>query len=349
MIVLPGVSLRVVAAVAVCVAIGVGGYFLLRLRVPDGPLTTRLGWLVERASSASQFSGTVLVARHGTIVFSQAEGRTAADGPPLTMDSRFPIASLSKTFTAVAILQLIQAKQLSANDTLAGLFPSLADTAAGAVTVHQLLTHTSGIDEVISRDPSRRIAPDDLRTAVITPTLFEYSNTGYVCLALVLERVTGLPYSDVIRDRILIPAGMTASGLFRSGEVVDDLARGDGIRAAPVDWDFEVEAIEGAGSIYSTTPDLARFDRALASGTLLSAESLEAMTTPHVPDRYGYGWMLGEQGGRPYAWHSGDLPGFSAYLARVPARDEVVVVLSNRSGADVRGLATQMLRQLRRD
>jgi CubicO group peptidase (beta-lactamase class C family) len=72
------------------------------------------------------------------------------------------------------------------------------------------------------------------------------------------------------------------------------------------------------------------------------------MTAAHVPDRYAYGWMLGEQGGSPYTWHSGDLPGFSTYMARVPARDEVVLVLSNRTGADVRGLARQILRQLGR-
>ena len=331
-----------------CGVVGAAGFFLLQPRVPDGPLATRLTWLVEQAASASQFSGTVLVARNGAVVFAQAEGRVSTDGPLLTVDSRFPIASLSKVFTSVAILQSIQAKQLSTDDTLAEIFPSLSGSGAGAVTIHQLLTHTSGIEEVISRDSSRRITPDDLRTSVIEPTSFEYSNTGYVCLALVLERLTGLPYADVIKERVLTPAGMTDSGLLRESEGPDDLVRGDGTTRAPVDWDFEVEAIEGAGSVYSTPRDLVRFDRALAAGVLLSTASLELMTAAHVPDRYAYGWMLGEQGGSPYTWHSGDLPGFSTYMARVPARGEVVLVLSNRSGADVRGLARQMLRQLRR-
>lgn len=345
---MPVTKKRVVAAVAICVVVGAAAYFLLRPRVPDGPLATRLAWLVDQAASTSQFSGTVLVARNGIVVFRQAEGRASSDGPLLTADSRFPIASLSKTFTAVAILQLIHAQQLSKDDTLARIWPSLSGSGAGAVTVHQLLTHTSGIEEVISRDPSRRITPDDLRAAVIDPTEFEYSNTGYVCLALVLEKVSGRPYADLIKERVLIPAGMIDSGLLTESGGADDLVRGDGTIRAPIDWDFEVEAIEGAGSLYSTPLDLMRFDRALASGALLSTGLLELMTAAHVRDRYAYGWMLGEQGRSPYTWHSGDLPGFGAYMARVPARDEVVIVLSNQSGADVRGLARQMLRQLRR-
>lgn len=342
------VTKRVLAAVVICVVVGAAVHLSLRPRVPDGPLATRLAWLVDQAALTSQFSGTVLVARNGAVVFGQAERRASSDGPLLTADSRFPIASVSKTLTAVAILQLIQAQQLSKDDTLAGIWPSLSGTGAGGVTVHQLLTHTSGIEEVISRDPSRRITPDDLRTAVIEPTAFEYSNTGYVCLALVLEQVSGRPYADLIRERILVPAGMRDSGLLTDSGGADNLVRGDGTIRAPVDWDFEVEAIDGAGSVYATARDLVRFDRALAAGTLLSTGLLELMTTAHVPDRYAYGWMLGEQGGSPYTWHSGDLPGFGAYMARVPARDEVVIILSNQSGADVRGLASQMLRQLPR-
>jgi CubicO group peptidase (beta-lactamase class C family) len=163
----------------------------------------------------------------------------------------------------------------------------------------------------------------------------------------VIERVTATGYASVIMDRIFMRPGMVSSGVLRRGQAVPGLVRGDGHLIAPDNWDFDVEAIDGAGSLYSTAADLLRFDRALASGTLLRPDTVQLMTAPHVPGEYGYGWMLGEQGGTPYSWHSGNLPGFGAYMAR-PARDEFVVVLSDRSAGDVRGLARQLLRQLRR-
>jgi CubicO group peptidase (beta-lactamase class C family) len=113
--------------------------------------------------------------------------------------------------------------------------------------------------------------------------------------------------------------------------------------------DFAPEAVDGAGSIYSTTRDLYKFDRALASGKLLKPETVALMHRQHVPDRFGYGWFLSEQGGQYYPWHAGDMAGYSASLARQIHRDEVVIILANGAATDARELQGKYLKLLKAD
>lgn len=181
---------------------------------------------------------------------------------------------------------------------------------------------------------------------------FEYSSTGYVCLGLVLEARTGQSYEALLRERILGPAGMADSGVARRDRGPQGLARGhrrESDRVVPVELGVALEALDGAGSLYTTARDLARFDRALARGELLRPETQKLMVTPQVKERFGYGWFLGEQGGRTFPWHKGDFRGHAAVFVRQVHRDEAIVILSNLERTDVLGLRTRVLQLLKRN
>jgi CubicO group peptidase (beta-lactamase class C family) len=214
-----------------------------------------------------------------------------------------------------------------------------------------LLTHTSGIEEVISKDPQNRITPVDLRTAIVdSDSEFEYSNTGFVCLALVLEAVTSLPYEALVEQQVFVPAGMRDSGVARTGRDVEGLAIGyqrDGESLIQTGFDFDIEVTDGAGSLYSTIRDLYQFEQALAGGTLISPRSLELMSEQHIRGRFGYGWFLNEQGGSYYPWHTGELPGYASAYARQIHRGETVLILSNTQGEHVRQMQHLILRLLK--
>jgi CubicO group peptidase (beta-lactamase class C family) len=294
----------------------------------------------------------VLVAREGEILEERSYGLSDVEaGIPNTSDTKFLIGSLAKPITAVLVLQQIETGLISAEQSLAEVFPALGGTPVGAITVHQLLTHTSGIEEVISRDPQNRITPEDLRTANVNPDSgFEYSNTGFVCLALILETATSLPYEALVEQQVFEPAGMRASGVARTGRQVEGLAKGyrrEGESLLQTDLDFAIEVTDGAGSLYSTIRDLYRFEEALAGGVLISPQSLDLMSEQHVRGRFGYGWFLDEQGGKYFPWHTGDLPGFASGYARQIHRGEAVVILSNVQGPHVRQIQSSILRLLK--
>jgi CubicO group peptidase (beta-lactamase class C family) len=316
-------------------------------------LAGKLAAISEEAHASGDLNGNVLVARGGEILYEASFGAANADTKaPNTPASRFLIASVSKPFTAVLVLQLIEQGKLTADSRLDGFAPLLANTPAGAITIHQLLTHTSGIEERISRNPTKRITFDDLVSArVAAPGKFAYSNTGFVCLALVIEHVTGGAYEAALRNGILAPADMRDSGVLRSGGTPDNLSVGHRgqTELEIAKLDFSPESVDGAGSIYSTARDLLKFDRALAAGKLLRPETLALMHREHVPGRFGYGWFLSEQGGAYYPWHAGNMAGYSSSLARQIHRDEVVIILANGAATDARELQTAFLKALKAD
>jgi CubicO group peptidase (beta-lactamase class C family) len=314
-------------------------------------LETRLDAIARRATERGELNGNVLITRGDKVLYEQsfgpADALTEAENRP---DTRFAIASISKPFTAVLVMQRVQAGKLRPDSPLCAIFPNLAGKPAGAVTIHQLLTHTSGIKELISRDPMKRMTVLDLESAVIEPgARFEYSNTGFVCLALVIEKLTGENYETALQRGIFTPAGMNDSGVLRAGRTIAGLARGHRgvIGLVPVDADFAPEAVDGAGSIYSTARDLWRFDRALADGRILSRDMQDLMYRQHVPGRYGYGWFLSEQGGQYYPWHSGDMSGYSASLVRQIQRDETIIILGNTAATEAHALQNEFLQLLK--
>jgi CubicO group peptidase (beta-lactamase class C family) len=272
------------------------------------------GWLKQRAA-AGKFSGAVLVAKDGKPVVKQANGyanrkRKRANG----VDTKFNIASVGKTFTAVAIAQLVEEGKLSFDDPigkyLSGFPPQVADT----ITIGQLLTHTSGLGDVFARWRPTGQSPLEvsvlMKRIVTEPLRFEpgsrfgYSNSGFVVLGAIIEAVTGQDYYEYVRERVFKPAGMTQTGWYRPDQV-PNMARGymqvdrNGIwvpsgrqppppgprPGKPVAW-RDSRGAGGAGNpsggAYSTLADLFRFARALQNNRLLSPQTTETMLSGKV-------------------------------------------------------------------
>ena len=232
-----------------------------------------LGEQVEQVfveAGAKGFNGSVLVTRNGAVLYQGTFGLADEQQRVAnTSATRFLGFSVNKPMTAVLVFQQIGAGKLRLEDRLDAFHAGLKGRAAGAITLGQLLSHTSGIEEVISAHQDRRISFEDLANAKVRDAgEFHYSSTGFVILALVLEVATGHSYGDLIQERIFDPAGMKDSGLLRTGLSVEGLAMGhrtrDG-RRGPAPLGVAPEALEGAGTLFTTTGDLARFDQALSA------------------------------------------------------------------------------------
>jgi CubicO group peptidase (beta-lactamase class C family) len=307
---------------------------------------------VFRQAQAAGFNGSVLVTRGGAVLYRASFGMADEQRGIANVDAtRYLGFSVNKPMTAVLVFQQIEAGKLSLDRRLDGVFPHLVSKPAGAITIAQLLSHTSGVEEIISAHQDRRITPANLATArVANAGKAAYSSSGFVILALVLEAVSGRSYAQLFDEELREPAGMRESGLLRSGEEVPGLACGyrsrDGRReAAPLGLPPEV--LEGAGSLYTTTSDLARFDQALQAGKLLKEETQRLMYTRVTDDR-AYGWSLAEQGGQYFPWHKGSFRGGAAVFVRLLHRHEMIAILSNDEEADVLALRTAVLRLLKR-
>jgi CubicO group peptidase (beta-lactamase class C family) len=322
-------------------------------RDADQPLPAQIDAVFREAHADGEFDGTVLVTREDAPIYQASFGlanreRNLAN----TAQTKFLAFSVNKPMTAVLVFQLIERGKLTLADRLERFFPNLLGKPAGAITVGQLLTHTSGIEEIINRHHDRRIASEDLETAIVRDAgSFHYSSSGFVCLALVLEAVTQRSYAELLEENLLRPAGMTESGLLRNNLPVDGLAVGyrevDGktemapLRIAP-------EVMEGAGSVYTTVRDLWRFDQALNDGRVLSRAMQDLMFTRQTGDR-SYGWALDEQDGKYFPWHKGSFRGFTAVFVRQVHRHEMIAILSNGQDTDVLDLRTRVLKLLKRN
>lgn len=319
----------------------------------DPPLPAQIDAVFREAHADGKFNGTVLVTRDDAVVYQGAFGLADSERKIAnSADTRFLAYSVNKPMTAVLVFQLIESGKLSLDDRLDHFFTNLAGKASGAITLRQLLTHTSGIEEIIDRHRDRRIDARDLESAIVRKAgAFNYSSSGFVCLALVLEAASGRSYGQLLEENILRPAGMADSGLLRSGIPVSGLATGyrmvDG-KSVVSPLGVPPEVLEGAGSLYTTVGDLWRFDQALSDARLLPRAAQDLMVAPQIGDR-AFGWSLDEQGGKYFPWHKGSYRGFTAVLVRQVHRHELIAILSNDQGTDVLALRTQVLRLLKRD
>ena len=313
------------------------------------------------ASKAAQngFSGVIDVTRNDHPLVSIARGKLAGDeSSAITPDTRFNLGSASKMFTAVAIGQLIDAGKLHLDDHV-GAFVDGLQPETRAVTIRQLLTHSSGLGDFFKPENMAvmlraRTASDLLpliareKPAFPPGSRFAYSNSGFVLLGIVLERVSGLSYGDYLAQHILAPAGMTRTGL--DPKPLKTLAVGMtamGREATPgvaPTLSPAPGATEGygspAGGMFSTVGDLQRFARALLDHKLTSASTAAALATPQIvsapatadrPERqYGYGFGVGIDNGHRWFGHNGGTPGTNTEFAVFPDDRLTVSVLANR-------------------
>lgn len=315
---------------------------------PEPTTEQKMVALLQAYQKAQGFMGAVLVARGDEVLHSGGYGMANLEhDAPNTPETVFRIGSLTKQFTAAAILQLQEQGRLNINDTLDRYLPDAPH--ASQVTLAQLLTHSSGIpdapeiaegshggdlrqprtaDEMISRAGGKPLE--------FTPgSQYKYCNVCYIMLSRVVEKVSGKSYADYLQEHILLPAGMTGTGIDEAGSVVPR-------RAAGYNWDgqsyrnaqfIEMSNVSGAGSLISTVGDMYKWDRALYTDAILSSAAREAYFTPRVSlgagQSYAYGWRIKATPDHTLAEHSGGINGFNAFVIRDPVTQLYVVVLGN--------------------
>jgi D-alanyl-D-alanine carboxypeptidase len=317
-------------------------------------LVTALRAKLDQDASDDRFAGAALVARIENrtprVVFSGAYGMAdRARRVANTLDTRFRIASMNKMFTAVSILQLVQAGRIRLTDPLGKYVPDYPNRdVANKVTIHHLLTHTGGMGDYLGPDflahrLELRTLDDYVKRFGARDPAFEpgsryaYSNYGMLLLGVVVERVTGRSYYDYVTDNIYKPAGMTRSGSEPEDGIVPDRAVGYTHFFGSEAWTPNTETLQyrgtPAGGGFSTVGDMVRFATALMNHQLLNAEHTTLLITGKVDAGFGrmyaYGFEDGRKDGVGAVGHSGGIVGVSADLRIYPRAGYVVVVLSN--------------------
>jgi len=323
-------------------------------------------WLDVQAAG---FSGVALIGRQDVIEVEAAYGFADPAGTRRnTPDTRFNLGSINKTFTAVAIAQLVQQRRVSLDDTLAKHLPDYPNQAAGRqITIRDLLTHRSGVAQFMRADFGDVSVATMVKTVGAEPQAFEpgarqeYSNGGYVVLGRVIEVVSGKLYSAYVSDHIYRPAGMTASGFFRQGEREDNVAlpvtsgepggRSLGRNPGPPIAPTAPRTGNPAGGGYSTAADLFRFARALRTGRLLDQRMTEYVLSGTFAEQPRWGFSLREQtiGSHRFIGNGGGAPGVNAEFRFEPSGVHTVVVLANSGPPAATKLLTAILNRIAGD
>lgn len=322
---------------------------------PQTPMpekTKIVDFLFERAIKENYPGASVLIAQDGRILYENGYGlanieKIIAVEPRTT----FRIGSVTKQFTAAAILKLEQDGKLSVQDKLSKY---IADFPRGdEVTLHHLLTHTSGIVSFTSDPDFVNKVAGDISTEEMIDWIkslgymfspgesWSYCNSGYFLLGYIVEQVCGNTFDAYMKQTFFEPLDMHHSGVYHKGLDLPDEAIGysyeNGKPVLAIDWNMDFAG--GAGNLYSNVGDLFKWNEAIFSGDLLSSASLTAAFTPATLNNgeqaqamgsgYGYGWSIGNLRGQQIISHGGGLPGFNTALARLPEKNMTVVVLSN--------------------
>lgn len=306
--------------------------------------------VMARYGAPGMPGASLLVVRDGKVALARGYGLADVEHHvAVTPETNFRLASLSKQFTATAIMLLVADGKLHYDDQVSSLVAGMPAFARG-VTVRNLLNHTSGLpdyEDFVPDSQTRQVHDAEVPALIshasglkFAPgTHYAYSNTGYCLLALVVEHVTGKPFAEVLRTRIFTPLGMTNTMARESTTVVPHRAYGYTVSPAGVRLTDQsnTSATLGDGGIYANVVDLAKWDRALTRHTLVSAEQQRlAWTPPVLPDtavtEYGFGWFIGKAHGTTRQWHHGESRGFTNFILRYPERRLTVVILTNRTG-----------------
>lgn len=292
---------------------------------------------------------SVLVMHDGAPVVRRAYGLASLDDRiPTTPSTNYRLASVTKQFTAAAILLLVEDGKLRLDDRVRQWLPSLPE-AADAVTIRQLLTHTGGLidyEDVIPDGTTTQLRDADVlrllesqnTTYFVPGSQYRYSNSGYALLALIIEKASGVTLATFLRQRIFEPIGMRNTVAHEEG--ISTIAhRAFGHSLIDGQWtrtdQSTTSAVLGDGGIYSSIDDLAKWDAALDDDRLLSAESRRlAFTAATQTDEpgvsYGFGWRIGDG----IVWHSGETRGFRNVIVRHPEKRLTVIILTNRASPE---------------
>jgi CubicO group peptidase (beta-lactamase class C family) len=325
-------------------------------KMTDGQIVQDLRTRLDRLAAEDKFSGAVLLAKGDKILFEHAYGLADhAFNAPNKVDTKFNLGSMGKMFTGVAILQLVQEGKLSLEAKLIDVVPDYPDRdIARKITIHQLLTHTSGLGDMFNErfeaTPREQLVTIQAYLPLFTgkPLLFEpgtrwqYSNAGYIVLGLVIEKVSGQSYYDYVREHIFKLAGMGNTDNYEPHDDVSNLALGyTTARGAPPGARRITNApMRGAsaGGGYSTVEDLLRFSRALQGLKLLNKEYTDLDMTGKIASgrgtsKYAFGMQEDFINGVRIVGHGGGAPGISSNLDMYPDLGYTVAIMTNYDGA----------------
>lgn len=310
-------------------------------------LSAKLDKYIQAYVGTNQFSGTVFVAKNGKILLCKAYGMANIENNvPNTINTKFRLGSITKQFTAMAIMQLQEMGKLNIQDSLSKYIPDYPH--GQNITIHNLLTHTSGIPNVTAFPEYKRkqIKPHTLEQLIERfkdrPLDFNpgekhaYSNSNYILLTYIIEKTSGKKYAEFLKEHIFDPLNMKDSGCDDYRRILKNRAAGYSLindelaNASYIDMSFPA----GAGALYSTVEDLYRWDQALYTGKLVSKESLDKMFTP-FKDNYGYGLGIETSPHGKVISHSGGIDGFHTVFRRYVDHNACVIVLSNFEFAPV--------------
>lgn len=341
--------------------------FLL-LAISRTSLGADLGAGIERIMlarhEAGEFSGSVLVARCGHIAYKRGFGLANLEWRiPNGPQTKFKIGSITKQFTSLLVLQLVREGQIKLDGRLSDYLSYYRKDTGQRVTLHHLLTHTSGIPNFIEApgflegwDSRRRYSVQEFAQSHCSGDLkfepgmqFSYSNSGYFLLGAVLEEVAGKTYERLLSERIFGPLKMKDSGYARSETVLPNRASGyerssEGLRNARF---YDMSIPFAAGALYSTVEDLFLWDQALYSNRLLPVRLRDLLFRPNLAN-YGYGWgILVPAEGSAYAgesipMHGGAIFGFQAMIQRIPKHKELIVLLDNSDSPKLPDIALEI-------
>ena len=314
-----------------------------------------------------KLNGSILVAHEGELLFKKGYGRANIEWDvPNQTDTKFRLASVSKQFTAFLVMQLVSEGKLDLEKTVKHYLPEYPNEEGGAASLHQLLTHSSGIPSYTgfanySELMSEPVSPIELVQLFSDSTLnfqpgerFQYNNSGYALLGAIMEKVTNRSYSELLQEKIFEPLQMHNSGYDSNSDIIQNRASGyyrfgkDFQNANYID----MSRAYSAGGIYSTVEDMFIWDQSLYTDKLLPQNDIKTLFGKHIRawgGYYGYGWALEEmQLGSSNEkvetiFHDGVINGFNTIIVRVPTTQSSIIILNNSNNVPQREIVTQIL------
>jgi len=306
---------------------------------------------------------SVTVLHQGKVLFAKGYGLADVQARiPCITNTNFRLASVTKQFTAMAVMILADRKKLSLDETLPDFFPEFPEYGR-KITVRHLLTHTSGLIDyediippgttiaVLDRDVLRLLVRQD--HGYFPPgSKFKYSNSAYALLALIIEARSGQTFAHFLKQNIFLPLKMGQTIAYEQGStIVSHRAYGYSARANADSFERTDQSLTssvlGDGGIYSSVADLRKWDEALHTTKLVRRKTLDEIFTPgpetdHADARYGFGWYIGSYRGAKEIWHSGTTRGFSTRIVRYPEKHFAVIILTNRTDAKLAEIPHQI-------
>jgi CubicO group peptidase (beta-lactamase class C family) len=328
----------------------------------------QINQVMQARAAAGDFSGAVLVAHEGRILYEQAFGYANFEWKiPNDLQTKFEIGSITKQFTSMLVLQFVNEGKIKLDGHVSDYLPYYRKDTGNRITISELLSHTSGVPDFIRapgflegtgsrtkyrvKDFAQEYCSGNLEFE--PGTSFNYSNSGYFLLGAILEQVSGRSYEQLVKDRIFTPLGLNDSGYTHTEIIIPHRAAGYERSTSELQnarfYDMSIPF--AAGALYSTVGDLFLWDQALYGERLLPANLRDLFFKPNL-ENYGFGWaILIPKPGSPYAgetilMHGGEIFGFQSLIERIPKYRELIVLLDNTDSPKLLEIAFEIRRAL---